>query len=302
MNNNTKGLLVLFLTISLALLLSVGIIYGVCLYRDYLIINKIPYDVNTDSSTTFETYEPSAGFVAPATTEAASSAELETFEEPTSEEASDYYTFPWEFITVDDSYFEDAVFIGDSRMRGFIKYCGLTGLRAYAYMGLDVDKYFTAQIFRVGDSTLSASEALELDCSFSKVYIMLGTNELGWIYPEVFIRRYEKIIAHIRECNPDAVIFVESVLPVAADAYQTTAYLKNETVWHFNELLEQMALENEVYYLDLAHVVANEEGVLPAGGASDGIHPNPDYVLMCLDYMKEHGIQPIMKEEETKQP
>lgn len=37
---------------------------------------------------------------------------------------------------------------------------------------------------------------------FGKVYIMLGMNELGWVYESVFKEDYGKIIDKIREIKP----------------------------------------------------------------------------------------------------
>lgn len=210
-------------------------------------------------------------------------------DEPQTETIPDT-TYPQEFISIDDSYFEDAVFMGDSRMQGFIKYCGISGLRTYAYVGLDVDKYFTSDVFRLGDSKLTASQALELDRSFGKVYIMFGTNELGWVYPDIFIEKFGAVIDHIKQCNPDAVVFVCSILPVSKDAYKSRSYLKNDKVRSYNELLSQMCVDKEAYYLDIASVVADENGNLPDDAAPDGIHLNSEYVQKCLAYMKEHGI------------
>lgn len=210
-------------------------------------------------------------------------------DEPQTETIPDT-SYPQEFISIDDSYFEDAVFMGDSRMQGFIKYCGISGLRTYAYVGLDVDKYFTSDVFRLGDSKLTASQALELDRSFGKVYIMFGTNELGWVYPDIFIEKFGAVIDHIKQCNPDAVVFVCSILPVSKDAYKSRSYLKNDKVRSYNELLSQMCVDKEAYYLDIASVVADENGNLPDDAAPDGIHLNSEYVQKCLAYMKEHGI------------
>lgn len=276
---NIKGILVIFGTVFSAMMLSAGIVFLIALLGDLRASNN-------PSATTNPAYldqTPQTAF--------ATQTEPPTLETNSQEPEKDY-SYPQEFIAVDDTYFENAVFLGDSRMAAFIKYSGISGLRAYSYMGLTVEKYFSDQTFRIGDSKLSASEALELDRSFDKVYLMFGTNELGWAFPDIFIQKYTAVIEHIKECNPDAVIFVNSVLPVSENAYQKQSFLKNETVYSYNGLIAQMCEEQEVYFLDLASVVANENGALPPEASTDGIHPNKTYVQMCFDFMRSHGIEP----------
>lgn len=280
--NNIKGLLMIIFTAAAALLVSCGFIY---IYTYYCITIN-----NTTSSTPGDATEFSSAEYTESLSDTLNDIPSETSADVPAIEETSGYSYPQDYITVDDSYFEDAVFLGDSRMQGFIKYCGISGLRAYAYVGLNVETYFTKKVFNVGNSKFSASEALELDRSFKKVYLMFGTNELGWAFPDIFIEKYGSVIDHIKECNPDAVIFLESVMPVSRNACQKGSYLKNETVWKYNELLKQLADDKEVYYLDFANTVADENGILPDEAATDGIHLNKEYVQKCLEYMRTHAV------------
>lgn len=51
---------------------------------------------------------------------------------------------------VDTSYFDDAVFIGDSRTEGFILSTGLSNATAYTQKGLMVDTVFTNPVVNMG--------------------------------------------------------------------------------------------------------------------------------------------------------
>lgn len=288
---NIKGILVIFGTVIPAGLLSAGIVFLIAFTG-----NMMPFQ--GESTTLAITIEDTRPDPTANTVESTVAAASEP-EEPTKD-----YSYPQDFITVDNTYFENAVFLGDSRMSAFIKYCGISGLRAYSYMGLTVEKYFSEQTFRIGDSKFSASQALELDRNFDKVYLMFGTNELGWAFPDLFIQKYVEVINHIRECNPDAIIFVNSVLPVSENAYKKQSFLKNETVWLYNEMLKEMSAEQEVYFLDLATMIATEGGALPDDASTDGIHPNREYVEKCFDFIRSHGIEvkPKSKDDTMPQP
>ncbi len=82
---------------------------------------------------------------------------------------------------VDDSYFDDAIFVGDSRTDGLKMYSGLPVSRFWSEVGLTVTKCFQDRFVVLDGQYLTVGEALER-ADYSKVYIMLGMNELGWVY------------------------------------------------------------------------------------------------------------------------
>ena len=188
---------------------------------------------------------------------------------------------------VDDSYFDDAVFIGDSRTEGLITNTGLSNTTAYTYKGVMVDTVFTKPVIRRGENRVSVMDALKTT-SFSKIYIMFGINENGWPYNDVFIHKYEEIIDAVREINPDAVIYVQEIMPVTNQVSATHSYIRNGKIAEFNRLLRQMAQEKQVYFIDTASAVAASDGSLPADAAFDGIHLKKDYCKKWLDYLKSH--------------
>lgn len=189
---------------------------------------------------------------------------------------------------VEDSYFNDAVFIGDSRTEGLILNTGLSNATAYVYKGLMVDTVFTKPVVNKDGQKLSVMDALK-STKFSKVYIMLGINETGWAYSQIFQSKYGDIIDHIREINPDAVIYVQGIMPVSNKVSSTHSYITNTKINEYNLLLRELAEEKQVYYIDTENAVASEDGSLPADAAADGIHLVKDYCEKWLDYLKTHS-------------
>ena len=49
---------------------------------------------------------------------------------------------------------------------------------------------------------------------FEKIYIMLGINEIGTGTADTFAEQYGKVINTIREKQPDAIIFIQSIMHV----------------------------------------------------------------------------------------
>lgn len=188
---------------------------------------------------------------------------------------------------VEDSYFDDAVFIGDSRTEGFIMNSGLSNTVSYTYKGLTVDTVYTSAVINMDGEKISVMDALK-KTSFAKVYVMLGINETGWPSSSIFIEKFEKIIDDIHAVNPDAVIYVQAILPVSAAVSAEHSYLKNSKIFEYNRLLLEMSYKKKVCFVDSAEAVAAPDGSLPEDGAPDGIHPNKTYCQKWLEYLKTH--------------
>lgn len=190
---------------------------------------------------------------------------------------------------VEDDYFDNAVFIGDSRTEGLLLNTGLSNAISYTQKGLMVDTVFTSPVVNKNGSKLPVMEALETT-DFSKVYIMFGVNETGWPYNDVFIEDYSKIIDKIKTINPSAIIYVQEILPVSNTVSSTHSYIRNEKINEFNSLLREMAEEKQVYYIETASAVSSADGSLPEEAAVDGIHLKKDYCEKWLDYLKTHTV------------
>lgn len=192
---------------------------------------------------------------------------------------------------VDNTYFDDAVFIGDSRTEGLILYTGLSNATVYANQGLMVDTVFTSPVIQMDGQRLSVVEALKRT-EFKKVYIALGINETGWAYESIFIDKYQKLIQEIQSINPQAILYIQEIMPVTAQTSQTHSYVKNDKIQRYNELLAKLAEEMGVYYIDTGAAVADDSGCLPEDAAIDGIHLKKPYCDKWLDYLKTHTVQP----------
>lgn len=192
---------------------------------------------------------------------------------------------------VELNYFKDAVFIGDSRTEGFILSNGLfSKTTSYTSKGLMVDTIFTDKVINQNGVKVTIMEALK-NTSFSKVYIMLGINETGWIYNSLFINKYSEIIDEIKRINPNSVIYVQSILPVSKVLSNQHSYVKNPKIDEYNSLIKQMAKDKEVYYLNVREAIANQDNVLPEDAATDGIHLNKEYCEKWLEYLKKHIVE-----------
>ncbi len=191
---------------------------------------------------------------------------------------------------VDESYFDDTVFIGDSRTQGFIYYNGLSNAIAYVDKGLNVDTALNKQVIKLDGNCYTVPEALEKGRDFKKVYIMLGINELGWVYSDIFIEKYSELIDRIKEINPETTIYVQSILPVTEEKSNSDEIFNMDKIGQYNTLIKAMADEKGVIYLNVAESVSDENGFLPKEAATDGIHLKKSYCALWLEYLKNNAV------------
>lgn len=189
-------------------------------------------------------------------------------------------------------YFSDAVFLGDSRTEGLIISTGLSKAAFYGGKGLTVDTAFTQNVVRLSGSKskITPIDALKKK-KFNKVYVMFGINELGWAYDDIFVERYTKLINEIQKLQPDAKIYVQSILPVSKEKETKDKIYNNKKIIRYNKLIKKMAENEKVYYIDVASAVRNKDKVLPVSASTDGVHLNKEYCGKWLDYIKVHTVK-----------
>lgn len=190
-------------------------------------------------------------------------------------------------VQPDNSKFDHALFIGDSRTQGFQMYSGLTNATFYAGKGLNVETVFTKPVVNTESGTVTVAEALN-GPQFEKVFIMLGINELGWPNVNTFIEYYGKVIDTIKASQPNATVYVQSIIHVTQQRSDSDSVYNNAKVNQFNQLIQQMAAEKGCVYLDLNEVLSDENGALFADAATDGIHLTKPYCIKWLDYLRSH--------------
>jgi len=143
----------------------------------------------------------------------------------------------------------------------------------------------------VAGQPLTLLDALGMK-QYGKVYLSLGVNELGYRNDTGFYRAYCSAIDAIRACQPNAVIYVQSLIPLNEEliaSYNGPEYLKNDHLMVYNDLIRQAAEEKQVVFLDV-HSVFAVDGQLPAEAGKDGIHLTADGYRMWLNYLKSHTV------------
>jgi len=202
---------------------------------------------------------------------------------------------PWggpvpESAPVEDAYFADAVFLGDSRTDGLRLYSGLKEGTFLCLTGATVESVFTKAAWKLENGTqVPLLDALaQQECS--KIYLMLGVNELGWAGTDIFREQSVKLLERLREDHPDAEIYIQSILPVSAAQEAKKTYVNNRRIGDYNGVWRELAEELDIAYLEVGEVLTNEEGCLPKDLTFDGVHLNPRGCKVWLEYLRTHTL------------
>ena len=200
---------------------------------------------------------------------------------------------PPAFTSVEDDYFADAVFIGDSRTVGMFEYGGLEEISTfYASTGLTVYKLFDSAIVTVPGQKkkITVEQALQ-ENSFRKIYLMIGINEMGTGTVETFAAKYKEVVDHLLELQPDAILYIQGIMKVTTERSNQGDYITNEGIEARNEAIAELADEERIFYLDVNPVICDETGGMVEDYTFDGVHLKAQYIELWKDFLKQHAIQ-----------
>lgn len=191
---------------------------------------------------------------------------------------------------VDDSWFDDACFIGHSQVVGMDYYFKLDNADYYAVVGHTAQQVIDHEYYELPDGSYGTlSEGLHMK-SYGKVYIMLGINDCNGREDrlERFLAPMRQIIQLVQETQPDAQIYLLSLAPVGR-ATPNNLYYNPASVLEFTQAVKALSREFDTEYLDLFRLMCDEEGYFQVRfDAGDGIHIQANEYYVIKDYLKCH--------------
>ncbi|MDD6580625.1 MAG: GDSL-type esterase/lipase family protein [Lachnospiraceae bacterium] len=217
--------------------------------------------------------------------------EIKIPEQPkvTNENIDPLKDYPLPYEEVDLSYFDDALFIGDSRVAGLAMNSG-TNATFYAVTSFQLYRYKTFKVVQTPSGKVPIFDAMPYD-KFTKIYIKVGLNELGSVTDEPFLDAYASLINDLRVMQPRAIIYIQAILPVTQVKSQTDKVHCNENIKKRNENLKSFAELMKCYYVDVGPYFADETGALKAETTADGIHMYSKYMPMWIDALRKQAVK-----------
>ena len=171
----------------------------------------------------------------------------------------------------DESIFDDALFIGDSRMVSSAYYARLGKANYFTDVGMNVFQMFSVT---ASDDNFDATDLTTLlqNRTYKKIFIMLGINECG--YPmSSLLSAYQEDIDTLKSLQPDATIYLLKVYGVSRSVAESASYFSPQRLQEVNDGIAGLADGKKVHCLDASHLYCDDEGYMKEEYTSDGVHP-----------------------------
>ena len=243
----------------------------------YISLSAVPYH---GSRSTLHDYNKKAdlGLVTIASTRA-------------SDNAGKGYEIP-ESVAVDESYFSDALFVGDSITSGLTIYDMFENFNCVYKVGVNTHNAMTEEFTTTGSGeSMTMVEAVKY-YSPRKLYIMLGTNGINWATTDWLLDGYRDLVKVIMSENPDCLVILQSIPPVSESKSIENPSFSKENFHLYNDGIRQLAIELGCYFLDINAAFSTPDGYLdPSYAAPDGVHFGYAGYQRWHDYLMTHTVQ-----------
>jgi hypothetical protein len=204
---------------------------------------------------------------------------------------SDEKSFPSgtpRFATVSEAYFENTLFVGDSRMVGFSIYRRLEGATYYCYQSAGAFSILDKEYEVAPYGMISLYNLLTIN-RFDKIYISLGINNLA---AELKDHRdhYKKMIDTIAELQPNAIIYLLANLHITSIYANNSQYLTNENINYTNMFISKLADNKRIFYLDPNILYDDEFGNMDSQLSFDCAHIYIKHYDRYLYFLLTHAV------------
>lgn len=184
---------------------------------------------------------------------------------------------PSKATPADASYFADAAFVGDETVMALGRY--------------DYDGLLTEASFYEVDTVTDTSYVRKLlnDGGCGKLYIGLGGREMSYRVDDLRDSLRSAISAVREEC-PDCIVYLMSVSPVSKYRESVSRALRMDRLPEYNDMLQELAAELGVWYLEITSALVDEEGYLPSDVTEDGVNYTPAHYEGWYERIATHYI------------
>ena len=176
--------------------------------------------------------------------------------------------------TVSASFFDDAVFVGDSISLKLSHYAASTGLLGNAKfltvgsLGVHnaVNDHPDTRVSYQGVRYTNLEEAVAATGA-KKVFIMFGMNDIGYYGIDSTMNMWSTLLSLIRGACPDVTIYIQSMTPVWTGGEK--GRLNNTNVVKYNEKLKAFASANGCKFINIHPYMLDSTGGLATMYCSD---------------------------------
>ena len=189
---------------------------------------------------------------------------------------------------VDDSWFENTLFIGDSRMLGLSLYARSGNAHYFAAASINFSTVLKNKIGDKGNFEEQKLESLLASHQYDKIIVNIGLNDAGY-GKAWFEKNLAKFMDTVRALQPNAKIILNGIMPV------TKSYIKNSkyggdhwepaSLTKLDAILESYANGTDVFYINCNEYFADSNGYLYKDLTGDGCHPTAKHYKTWREWM-----------------
>ena len=191
--------------------------------------------------------------------------------------------------TVGKEYFDDALFIGDSRTVGISEYGDLNNATFFANTGMSVYNVFEKNVSVPQVGKLKLEQLLTYK-KFGKIYIMLGINELGY-NQEKTLKKYKDLLKFVQEKQSNAIIYIEANLHVAAERSNKDKTINNININKINNEISQLADNEKIFFIDINEKFDDENENLSSNYTYDNVHIYAKYYKEWSEWLSQNAVK-----------
>ena len=197
-------------------------------------------------------------------------------------------TFDFPEGRVDESWFENTLFIGDSRMLGLSLYARSGNAHYFAAASLNFRSVLKNEIEDKGNFKKQKLETLLASHQYDKIVVNIGLNDAGngktW-----FEKNLAVFMETVRALQPDAKIILNGIMPVTKSYIDGAKYggphWEPENLAKLNDILKSYANGTDVFYIDCNEYFADSNGYLYKEVTGDGCHPTAKHYKTWREWM-----------------
>ncbi|MCM1149096.1 MAG: S-layer homology domain-containing protein [Butyricicoccus sp.] len=186
---------------------------------------------------------------------------------------------------MDDSFFENSAILGNSLVEGLRLYSNMKSITYFSDTSVSVVSATQTRTKRLKNGQVGTLVQALCEEPHDRIYIELGINEIGSDV-NYFIDIYGKMLDTIIEAQPDAEIYILSVLPVTQKKSNSSTVFNMTRVNMYNEALYQLAADKQCHYMDVCSALQGDDGYLPSGWSGDGVHLHAQYYSVWENCMR----------------
>jgi len=194
----------------------------------------------------------------------------------------------------DASYYDDALFIGDSRAIGFCSSMGIKNCYAKQSLGAVSMLKTSVRTTYIGEQEINYT-ILQLLANeknnYTKVYFLLGVNDY-YNEAEKWRTNITNDILKIKSAlNEGTEVYFISIFPVNnAKAAEHGMGVTNAAVRKLNDILPEICNDTGIHLVNASEVLTDDHFYIPYSASTDGVHFGYNLNKTISDYILTHTV------------